>query len=198
VSGALRPALFLDRDGVLNVEVEYLHEPAALVLVPGAAAAVAAVNGLGVPVVVVSNQAGIGRGRYAEAAYHAVQRRLGELLAAAGARLDADYHCPHHPEHGVGAYRVACECRKPRPGMLLQAARDLGLDLRRSVLVGDKLSDLGAGRAAGCATVLVRTGYGAAEEARARAGGAVTAPPWDAAYDSLADALPFLLERLRG
>jgi D-glycero-D-manno-heptose 1,7-bisphosphate phosphatase len=193
VSGLLRPALFLDRDGVLNVEVEYLHDPAALVLEPGAAAAVAAVNRLGLPVVVVSNQAGIGRGLYDEAAYHAVQRRLVELLAAEGARIDADYHCPHHPVHGLGPYRAACECRKPRPGMLLQAARDLGLDLRRSVLVGDKLSDLAAGRAAGCVAVLVRTGHGAAEEARARAGAAT---PWDAVHESLADALPFVRARL--
>jgi D-glycero-D-manno-heptose 1,7-bisphosphate phosphatase len=195
VSGAPRPALFLDRDGVLNVEVEYLHDPAALVLVPGAAAAVAAVNAVGAPVVVVSNQAGIGRGLYDEADYRAVQRRLAELLAAEGARLDADYHCPHHPEHGVGAYRVACACRKPRPGMLLRAARDLGLDLRRSVLVGDKLTDLAAGRAAGCATVLVRTGYGAAAAAQVAA---AAPPPWDTLCDSLADALPFLLARLRG
>ncbi|MBI5480721.1 MAG: HAD family hydrolase [Deltaproteobacteria bacterium] len=198
MSGALRPALLLDRDGVLNVEVEYLHEPAALVIIPGAAAAVAAVNQLGVPVVVVSNQAGIGRGLYGEEAYRAVQDRLGELLATAGARVDADYHCPHHPELGLGPYRVACACRKPRPGMLLEAARDLGLDLRRSVLVGDKLIDLEAGRAVGCTTVLVRTGYGAAEEARAVAAGAAAGPPWDAVRDSLADALPLLLARLRG
>ena len=194
MSGAPRPALFLDRDGVLNVEVEYLHDPAGLVLVPGAAAAVAALNRRGVPVVLVTNQAGIGRGLYGEQDYRAVQRRLGELLAADGARLDAEYHCPHHPVHGLGPYRVACDCRKPRPGLLLQAARELGLDLRSSVLVGDKLSDLEAGRAAGCATVLVRTGYGAAAEAQARA--AAAALPWDAACDSLAAALPFLLARL--
>jgi D-glycero-D-manno-heptose 1,7-bisphosphate phosphatase len=187
----LRPALFLDRDGVLNVEVEYLHDPAALVLLPGAAAAVAAVNRRGVPVVVVTNQAGIARGYYDEAAYRALMRRLGEALAAAGARLDADYHCPHHPEAGLGPYRVACACRKPRPGMLLQAARDLGLDLRRSALVGDKLSDLEAARAAGCAAILVRTGYGAAEEAGARAAGAA-----DEVHDSLAAAVPSLLARL--
>ena len=194
MSGAPRPALFLDRDGVLNVEVEYLHEPAALELYPGAAEAVAAVNRLGVPVVVVSNQAGIGRGLYGEEAYRTVQHRLGELLALHGARLDAEYHCPHHPEFGVGAFRVECECRKPRPGMLLAAARDLGLDLRRSVLVGDKLTDLEAGHAVGCAAVLVRTGYGAEVEARAAAG---VAPPWDGLFDSLAAALPFITAHLR-
>jgi D-glycero-D-manno-heptose 1,7-bisphosphate phosphatase len=180
------PGLLLDRDGVLNVEVDHLHEPARVELIPGAAAVVAAMNRRGVPVAVVSNQAGIGRGLYGEVEYAAVTARLAMLLAAHGARLDATFHCPHHPEHGLGAYRRVCDCRKPRPGLLLRAAQELGLDLARSVMVGDKISDLEAGRAAGCRTILVRTGYGAAEEAQLQALGRTEL--WDAVHDSLAAA----------
>jgi D-glycero-D-manno-heptose 1,7-bisphosphate phosphatase len=194
MSAELRPALLLDRDGVLNEEVRYLHRPEDVVLIPGAAEAVAQVNRLGFPVVVVTNQAGIGRGLYAEADYRAVEARLAELLAARGAHLDASYFCPHHPEHGLGAFRVACECRKPRPGMLLRAARELGLDLSRSVLVGDKRSDLEAGRAAGCRTILVRTGYGVETEAALSSDqGTMLA---DGVFDSLGRILPFLLDEL--
>jgi D-glycero-D-manno-heptose 1,7-bisphosphate phosphatase len=185
-SGGRAPALLLDRDGVLIVEVDHLHEPGRVELIPGAAAVVATMNRRGVPVVVVTNQAGIGRGMYGEADYAAVSARLAALLAAEGAHLDGSYHCPHHPTLGVGAYRVACACRKPQPGLLLEAARTLGLDLARSVLVGDKASDLAAGRAAGCRTVLVRTGYGAGEERRLMAAG--RGELWDAVHDSLAAA----------
>jgi D-glycero-D-manno-heptose 1,7-bisphosphate phosphatase len=186
-----RAALFLDRDGVINEEVEYLRDPARVALLPGVAAAIAAMNQAGIPVVVVTNQSGLARGMYDAAALAAVTARVGELLAAGGARLDATYHCPHHPDGTVAALAVTCACRKPRPGMLLDAARDLDLDLARSVVVGDKPSDLGAARAAGCAAVLVRTGYGAASE-RALAPG-----DHDAVFADLAAAVPWLLARLR-
>jgi D-glycero-D-manno-heptose 1,7-bisphosphate phosphatase len=192
----LRPALFLDRDGVINEETGYLHRPQDLVLIEGAARTIARANMLGVPVVVVTNQAGIGRGLYTEADYHAVQAHLERLLRTFGARLDASRFCPHHPEQGVGAYRRDCDCRKPRPGLLLAAARDLGLDLARSVLVGDKAADLAAGRAAGCATVLVRTGYGRqAEHELVRGHGEAL---WDAVFDSLGAAEEFLVRHFQG
>lgn len=174
-------AVFLDRDGVINEEVEYLHDPDRLVLIPGVVETIGALAATGAPVVVVTNQAGIGRGMYTEADLARVTARLDELLAAAGTRLAGTYACPHHPSAG-------CRCRKPLPGMLEDAARDLGIDLARSVIVGDKASDLGAGRAAGCHTVLVRTGYGAGEEAAAHAHGLC-----DAVFDSLPAARAYLV-----
>ena len=155
-----REAVFLDRDGTLIEEVHYLADPAQVRLIPGAADAVRKLNDAGVLVVVVTNQAGIARGYFPESRVATVHERLSALLAERGARIDAFYHCPHHPTEGVGAYRVACECRKPKPGMLLAAARDFDLDLARSWMIGDKPCDAAAGTAAGCRTLLVRTGHG--------------------------------------
>src|SRR5688572_16880009 len=184
-----RRCVFLDRDGVINEEIEYLHDPDRVVLLGGAAEAIAALNRAGVAVVVVTNQAGIARGMYTERELAAVTARLDELVGGAGGRLDATYFCPHHPEAGVGGYQVACRCRKPAPGMLERAAAELGLDLARSVIVGDKGTDLEAGRAAGCAAVLVRSGHGAREEAQLASSGC--AHLHDAVFDSLAAALPW-------
>ena len=149
----MRAAVFLDRDGTVNREVEYLGEPSQLRLIPRAAQAIRLLNEAQVPVVLVTNQAGIGRGYYSLEAMEAVHRELGRRLAARGAHLDAVYYCPHRPDEG-------CECRKPRPGMLLRAAGEHGLDLSRCFAVGDKVSDLEAGWRVGCRTVLVLTGYG--------------------------------------
>lgn len=151
-----RPAVFLDRDGTLNVEVNYLHRITDLELIPGAAQAIRRLNGAGYLVVVVTNQAGIARGFFDAAAVHQLHAHLAAVLASHGARVDAFYFCPHHPE-----FTAACACRKPEPGMLLRAADEHAIDLSRSWLVGDTIGDLGAGDAAGCRTVLVRTGYGA-------------------------------------
>ena len=144
-----RDAVFLDRDGTLIEEVNYLAHPEQVRLIPGAADAVRALNAAGVLVVVVTNQAGVARGYFPEA-----------RLAAAGVTLNAVYHCPHHPTAGLGRYRVDCDCRKPKPGLLLAAARELDIDLSRAWMIGDKPCDAGAGRAAGCRTLLVRTGHG--------------------------------------
>jgi D-glycero-D-manno-heptose 1,7-bisphosphate phosphatase len=116
---------------------------------------------------VVTNQSGVGRGLFTAAHVEEVHRHLAGLLATFGARVEAFYYCPHHPEAEVEEYRAECDCRKPQPGMLLAAAADLGLDLTRSWLVGDRASDLEAGAAVGCRTVLVRTGYGAQVDATA-------------------------------
>lgn len=157
----MRPALFIDRDGTLNEEVDYLHRPEEAVLTPGAAQALAQVNRRGIPVIVVTNQAGIGKGRFGWADYEAVMARIRELLAIEGANFDAAYACPFH-EEAVGDYRIADHPdRKPNPGMLRRAAQEHGLDLARSWMVGDKPLDLEAGRRAGCRVALVRTGYGA-------------------------------------
>jgi D-glycero-D-manno-heptose 1,7-bisphosphate phosphatase len=152
--------VFLDRDGTIIEEIHYLARPDQVRLIPGAAAAVRFLNESGVKVVVVTNQAGVARGYFPEERVGEVHAHLSDLLAAEGATVDAYYHCPHHPD-GHGAYRTECRCRKPNPGMLHAAAADLGLDLARSWVVGDNVSDLGAGAAAGCRTVLVRTGHGA-------------------------------------
>jgi D-glycero-D-manno-heptose 1,7-bisphosphate phosphatase len=155
-----KPAIFLDRDGTLNEEVDYLSNPDELVLIPGAAAAVAQLNARGIPVVVVTNQSGIGRGKYGWQDFEAVMDRMKVLLAAESAWVDAVYASPHH-EKGQGDYAVADHPeRKPNPGMLTRAAVEHHLDLSRSWMVGDKALDLDAGRRAGCRVALVRTGYG--------------------------------------
>jgi D-glycero-D-manno-heptose 1,7-bisphosphate phosphatase len=157
-----RAAAFLDRDGTLIEEAHYLAHPEQVRLIPGAAAAVRALNALRIPVVVVTNQSGVAHGYFTEAQVAAVHARVGELLGAEDARVDRYYHCPHHPAGKDPRYRTACACRKPEPGMLLQAAGELGIDLTTSCMIGDKLCDVQAGTRAGCVPFLVRTGHGAA------------------------------------
>jgi D-glycero-D-manno-heptose 1,7-bisphosphate phosphatase len=156
-------AVFLDRDGTINEEVNYLGDPALLKLTPGAAKAIHLLNAHKIPVIVITNQAGIARGYFNEAQMHSVHHALDLMLVADNAKIDAYYFCPHHPTAGIGEYKTNCACRKPEPGMLHQAAQDLNLDLSKSYLVGDKLTDIQAGNLAGCQTVLVETGYGKAE-----------------------------------
>ena len=161
---------FIDRDGVINEELDYVHRIEDFHLLPGVIDGLRLLREHGFALVVVTNQAGIARGLYTEADYQALTAHMKALLEAQGAPLAGVYHCPHHPTAGVGAYRIDCSCRKPRPGMLLQAAQDLGLDLSRSVIVGDKHSDLQAGRAAGLsACVLVESGHAPSAKARAMA-----------------------------
>ena len=183
----MRPGLFLDRDGVINEECEYLHDPKDLVVLAGVPEAIAAINRRDIPVVVVTNQSGIGRGMYGADTYHGVNRAIEELFAPARAHIDAWYFCPHLPD-------ADCACRKPRPGMLLAAARDLDLDLPGSVLVGDKVSDLEAARAVGARTLLVRTGYGRQVEAELLAAGRLALA--DHVCDSLPAALLYLQQAL--
>jgi histidinol-phosphate phosphatase family protein len=153
-----RPAVFFDRDGTLIQERHYLGDPRGVELLPGAIEAIKRLNGAGVPVVIVTNQSGIGRGYFSEANYHAVQRRLVQLLAAGGAWVDAVYHCPHAPDH-----TPPCTCRKPRPGLFERAAEDLVLDLSRSVYVGDRLRDVEPGIDCGGTGILIGTGEQAPE-----------------------------------
>lgn len=156
----LQPAVFLDRDGVLIEDSHYLGDPACVRLIPGAADAVAALNRAGWLVVVVTNQSGVARGLFSPESVGRVHDHLARLLAGYGARIDAFHHCPHHPAAEVPAFRMDCMCRKPKPGMLMRAAAELGLDLTASWMIGDRLTDLEAGATVGCRTVLVRTGYG--------------------------------------
>jgi len=156
----LRPAVFLDRDGVVIEDSHYLADRSRVRLLPGAAEAIATLNRTGWPVVIVTNQSGVARGLFGEDDVAEVHDHLAELLRGYGARIDAFHYCPHHPEGAVARYRVDCSCRKPRPGMLVRAAESLGIDLAASWLIGDRVSDLAAGAAVGCRTVLVRTGHG--------------------------------------
>ncbi len=163
-----RPALFLDRDGVVVVETDYLCRPQDVALIPGAAEVVAAANRSGIAVVIVTNQAGIGRGKFGWADFAGVQETIASALAAEGARWDAVYACAHHP-HADGIYAHPDHPhRKPNPGMILRAAVDLAIDLPTSWLVGDRASDIEAARRAGLAGALhVATGYGATERVEA-------------------------------
>lgn len=149
-----RPALFLDRDGVINVDYGYVHSPEEFEFVEGIFDLVAAANRAGYLVVVVTNQAGIGRGYYSEAQFHALTDWMKTKFNEHGAIIDAVYFCPYHPEHGIGAYRRESEFRKPAPGMLLQAQRELDIDMAQSIFIGDKPSDMAAGCAAGVGTLL--------------------------------------------
>ena len=155
-----RAAVFLDRDGTLIDEREYLDDPAGVRLVPGAAAAVRRLRDAGLAVVVVTNQSGIARGLYTEDDYRAVAERVTAELKARGAPLDAVYHCPHHPD-----FTGPCACRKPGVKLYRDAARELDLDLERSFFVGDKISDVVPAQALGGRGILVRTGYGRESEA---------------------------------
>ena len=149
-------AVFIDRDGTINVDVGYLSDPDGLRLIGGAARAIKKLNGRGVKAVVITNQSGVARGLVTREALGRINSRLVELLGAHGAALDGIYFCPHHPDDG-------CRCRKPATGLVEKAARELGIDPARSYVVGDKAADVGLARGAGARAVLVLTGEGAGE-----------------------------------
>lgn len=157
-------AVFLDRDGVITQEPpHYAHELSQLKLIPKSADAIRLLNENGFVVIVASNQAGIAHGYYREEDAILFHQAMKENLAKEGAYIDAIYYCPHHPEAKIERYRVDCNCRKPKPGMLTRAESELNIDLKQSFIVGDKLSDIEAGKRAGCKTIMVRTGYGVEE-----------------------------------
>lgn len=160
----MRAAVFLDRDGTINVEKDYLYRAEELKFIPGAPEAIRRLNQAGYLVVVVTNQSGVARGYYGEEDVHLLHRHMSEQLAIEQARVDAWLFCPHHPS-GRGSYGLPCKCRKPLPGMLLEAASRYDIDLEASVMIGDKCIDVEAGKAAGCRPILVRSGYGRQEEA---------------------------------
>ncbi len=152
-------AIFLDKDGTLVEDVPYNVDPARLKLMPGALEGLTQWQRAGYKLVVISNQSGVARGIFPEDALAGVKSRLERLLAEGGAALAGFYYCPHLPEGTVPAYAVDCECRKPAPGLLFQAARDLDINLAASWFVGDILNDVEAGNRAGCRTVLLDNGH---------------------------------------
>jgi D-glycero-D-manno-heptose 1,7-bisphosphate phosphatase len=159
-SSTLRPAVFLDRDGTINEQMGYINHISRFQMLPGVADAIRRLNEAEIPVVVVTNQSGLARGYFPAELLTAVHEKMVALLAEDGAHVDGIYVCPHHPEAKKEEYRLNCDCRKPKPGLLLLAAAEMGLDLARSVVVGDRWSDLKTAKAIGALPVLVLTGYG--------------------------------------
>jgi len=153
-------AVFLDRDGVICKQAAFVNRPEDLVLIEGAGEAIARLNRAHIPAVVITNQGGIALGHLTEETLTKIHARMKRLLAQAGASVDAIYYCPHHPQATVTGYLLDCPCRKPGIGMLEKACDELGVNLRKSVLVGDATTDILAGARAGCRTILVRTGLG--------------------------------------
>jgi D-glycero-D-manno-heptose 1,7-bisphosphate phosphatase len=187
----MMPAVFLDRDGTMIEDVGYLDTLSRVAFYPWTVDAIRALNRAGLPVVVVTNQSGIARGLFREAFVDETHRHIDARLAAGGARVDAYYYCPHHPGGSVASYALSCECRKPGRGMIDKAASDLGLDPARSFVVGDTWLDIGLARSVGSRGILVRTGAGAAWEART--------PPdlaADAVVDNLAAAASWILRHI--
>ncbi len=185
----IKRAVFLDRDGVVNEEISFLHKAEDLRLIPKAAEAIALLNKEGVDVILVTNQPAIAKGLCTEEGLAEIHLKLSEMLAEKGAHIDAIYYCPHHPKDGPDEYRMACECRKPKPGMLLKAQKDRGIDMSLSFMVGDKISDIKAGKLAGCFTVGVKTGYGCND-------GFTDAVP-DIMADDLYQAAEMILRRMK-
>jgi D-glycero-D-manno-heptose 1,7-bisphosphate phosphatase len=155
--------VFLDRDGTVNEEVDFLSSPDELHLLNGSASAIREANELGLTTVIVTNQSGIARGLLTEERLMEIHHRLEQVLEKEGARIDAIYFCPHLPGEGNSPYYQDCSCRKPKTGMVLHAAERFGIDLSRSFVVGDRMIDIEMGKRVGATTIIVRTGYGEME-----------------------------------
>lgn len=188
----MKPAVFLDRDGTVIEEVGYLNRLDRVSFFPWSVDAVRVLGDAGLLVVVVTNQAGVARGYFDEKLVRATHALIDTRMHSGGARIDGYYYCPHHPDGTVEAFSVTCDCRKPKPGMILRAARDLDIDVARSFVVGDRWLDVEMGHAVGATTVLVRTGYGVEEE------GYPAGIAADMVADNLMDAASWILRRLRG
>ena len=155
----MKPAIFLDRDGVLIEDTDLLTSPDGIRMLEGVPTALGRLRASGFQLIVVSNQAVVARGLATEPEVELINRRIGELIEQGGGpRIDAFYYCPHHPKATLPAYRKVCDCRKPEPGMLLRAAREHEIDVKRSFMVGDRMTDIIAGAKAGTRTVLIQTG----------------------------------------
>ncbi|MGA7159635.1 MAG: HAD family hydrolase [Bacteroidota bacterium] len=156
-------AVFLDRDGTVNVEANYISSPDQLQLIPRTGNAIRELNDLGTRVFIITNQSGIARGYFSEASVHDIHEALRALLKKENAFVDDFFYCPHLPGVADERYNVVCDCRKPKPGMLLQAQRKYSIDLLRSFVIGDRCIDVATGKAVGAGTVMVSTGYGSEE-----------------------------------
>jgi D-glycero-D-manno-heptose 1,7-bisphosphate phosphatase len=185
----VKPAIFIDRDGTVSHEVGYLNHASRFRLFPWTVDAVRHINRAGWLAVLVTNQAGVARGYFPESMVHEVHARLRGALEAGGARFDAIYYCPHHPSVGEAPYRMDCDCRKPRPGMLRRAEAELQADLARSWVIGDRHGDLQLAWKVGARAALVKTGYGLGEVE-------YEAPRWPRQPDLVAEHLLEAVERI--
>ncbi len=184
-----RPAIFMDRDGTLSHEVGYVNHLSRFRLFSWTVDAVRLINRSGFLAVVVTNQAGVARGYFPESLIHDVHASLRARMDEGDARLDAIYFCPHHPSVGEAPYRLDCDCRKPRPGLLRRAERELGADLERSWVIGDRRGDLQLAWSVGARGALVKSGYGLGEWER-------DVPAWDRKPDLVAEHLLEAVERI--
>jgi D-glycero-D-manno-heptose 1,7-bisphosphate phosphatase len=154
----MKKAVFLDKDGTLIPDIPYNVDPDKITLQEGAVEGLKKLSDAGYLLIVISNQAGVAKGYFAEHDLPAVQERLGDMLASENIKLSGFYYCPHHPQGKVERYTMACDCRKPAPGMIIRAAKDFSVDLSSSWMIGDILNDVEAGNAAGCKTILIDNG----------------------------------------
>lgn len=192
----MEQVIFLDRDGTLNEEVNYLHRKEDLRILEGVPEAIRMFREHGYRIVVVTNQAGVARGYYREEDVDSLHAYMNEILAGQGAKVDHFFYCPHHPEHGIGKYKTVCHCRKPETGMFEMAERYYQVDKGRSWMIGDKLIDVQAGRNYGVRTVLVGTGYGAEEHRKQTAAAGETGGLlYDIYAETLIDAARAILKR---
>ena len=154
----MNKAIFLDRDGTINVDKDYVYKVVDFEFEKGAVKGLKILQTLGYQLIIVTGQSGIGRGYYSEEDYHKFMDNLHLQLARHNIIIDGEYFCPHHPEKGIGKYKFDCKCRKPKTGMLEQAVKDFDIKLSLSWVIGDKTDDIEMGRRAGCKTILVKTG----------------------------------------
>jgi D-glycero-D-manno-heptose 1,7-bisphosphate phosphatase len=160
----MKKCVFLDRDGNINIEKDYLYKIEEFEFIDGAKEAIKIFNDLGYLVVVITNQSGIARGYYDEDNVKELHDHLKKEINKIGGSIDGFYFCPHHPQKGIGRYKLDCNCRKPKPGMFLEAKKDLNIDFLSSIMVGDKISDVKAGKNLGMRSILVKTGHGLEEK----------------------------------
>jgi D-glycero-D-manno-heptose 1,7-bisphosphate phosphatase len=184
----MNKAVFLDRDGTIIEDVGYLNNPQHIKFIDGSIDAIKKLNESGYKVVVITNQAGIARGLITEDMLQTIDKTLHKWILSGGAHLDSIYYCPHHPEHGVHPYKQDCTCRKPHPGLIKKAEKDLDIDLSQSFMIGDKATDVEAGQRAGTKAIFVRSGPREKEE------GKIKEKP-DHIAENLADAVNWLLNK---
>lgn len=184
--------IFLDRDGTMNEEVHYLHKPEDLHILSGVAEALKLLRDAGFQIVVVTNQAGVARGYYTCQDVETLHQYLNEQLKKEGAWVDHFFYCPHHPVHGIGDYKIECDCRKPGTGMFVMAEQYYQIDKSNSYMIGDKLLDVEAGNQYGVKSILVGTGYGAAIHEKMMKEG--KEPIYDIYAKDLMDAARFIIK----
>lgn len=179
-----RFAVFLDRDGVINVEVLYLHRLKDLKILPGIPAAIKLLNQFKIPAIVITNQPVVARGWLTEASLERIHQKIEKILAKKGSRINRFYFCPHHPQADLPRYRIVCDCRKPATKLFEKAANDFKIDLEQSYCIGDSFRDIEAGKKVGCTTIFVRTGGGDIRESKP-----------DYFFPDLLEAIKFILKK---